>query len=398
MKLSTRFAAVFYMMAGEELDITINPVTTMAKALGDARLARQDKEQSYREAHERALELIGEHFGQLSEPVVSVHPADVTDAAGAASVDAVRYGVVLASLARLAQDVANESGLPASELNTASLLQALVDDLSSSDALFNGVGVNGPVLLGACPMSSDADCPSCSTICNVGARTVRNDLANAIGGFIDSQLNATGLGADDLATMKARIAKNTEPELFGDEADVELDPPAVTIDSDHFVVDAGVWWSRDAALILSGSVVSASSGAIRVLLDVNDQAGLPAEIVGDRWQLAVPQELLREAPASNAIRVTAVDSLDNRASLSRAINIDRVPISLEFSPTAVRDEAGDVIDFTTPRPTHNHLGSTLNIGGPGCPKVNKHVTLMDGNDNPLVLNFTAREDVLQESQ
>jgi len=56
--------------------LAISPLTTMAEALGDARLARGDKEADYRAARERSLSLIGGHFGDVD--LLLVTPVDVT--------------------------------------------------------------------------------------------------------------------------------------------------------------------------------------------------------------------------------------------------------------------------------------------------------------------------------
>ncbi len=81
-------------------------------------------------------------------------------------------------------------------------------------------------------------------MCDIGPRTVRGDLANQLEAFVTSTANATGLGTTDISEMKAHIAKDAEPELFGD-APVPGDGPLLTLsDSDFYVdPDTGIWWS-----------------------------------------------------------------------------------------------------------------------------------------------------------
>jgi hypothetical protein len=73
-------------------------------------------------------------------------------------------------------------------------------------------------------------------------------------------------------------------------------------------------------------------------------------------------------------------------------------LTLDIVPTAIKDETGDQIDFSTGAPIHTHAGADIALGGTDCPAVSKYSYLLDpqaplfGSEvtaNPLAWKFTA---------
>ncbi len=193
---------------------------------------------TYPEAHAEAQALLGDHIGG-----VDLHanvPDDPTQAGGGTLTESARYGLAMAALGELAHAIAEASGVSANVVNALTLTRALSDDLGSSEALFDGMGPRGALSIGSCPVPDTCTDSACSTVCDIGPRTVRQDLANQLEAFVNSTANATGLGTTDISEMKAHIAKDAEPELFGD-APVPGDGPTLDAQRQRLLRRSGHW-------------------------------------------------------------------------------------------------------------------------------------------------------------
>ena len=304
-----------------ELTVAVTPLSTMAEALGNARLARGDKETTYPEAHARADALLGDHIGG-----VDLHanvPDDPRQAGGGTLTEAARYGLAMAALGELAHAIAEASQVSANVVNTMTLTRALADDLGSSEALFDSMGPDGAVVVGSCPVPDTCGDSACSTICDIGPRTVRGDLANQLEAFVTSTANATGLGTTDISEMKAHIAKDAEPELFGD-APVPGDGPLLTLsDSDFYVnPDTGIWWSPSAGPSLGGTVESADATIASVTVTVGGTTVTANLFGGNQWAASLSSAPLAVPPATNMVKVVATDSIGNLATIEKEMRVD----------------------------------------------------------------------------
>jgi hypothetical protein len=198
--------------------VTVSPLTTIATALAESRLAHPDREDDYKKAIRRAYALLGEHFGGINlieTPVASTSiEADPNELS-----DDVRHALILAGLSGLAQWIAEESRVSALAFNTVKLTAKLVEDTSDERALFDGKGPGGPLRAGFCPVPAacDTDPSACATVCDLDANTLRADLATGLAFyFLPAAYNGTGLTFERVIDLVEALRTNTEPELFGD--------------------------------------------------------------------------------------------------------------------------------------------------------------------------------------
>ena len=102
--------------------------------------------------------------------------------------------------------------------------------------------------------------------------------------------------------MKAHIAKDAEPELFGD-APVPGDGPLLTLsDSDFYVdPDTGIWWSPSAGPSLGGTVESADATIASVTVTVGSTTVTANLFGGDKWAIGLGANALARPPATNMV-------------------------------------------------------------------------------------------------
>lgn len=161
--------------------VVVSPLTTLAAALGEARLKNKTREALHVDAMERAHELLSVHFADIS--FTDAYPERIVDSA--LIEERQMHFLMLLAFSYLARDIAEESGIPLQELGPLELMAGLLADLSDTTGLFDGVGADGFIRVGACS-PPDISClpddrtPQCRTICDIGAETLRTDLANAL--------------------------------------------------------------------------------------------------------------------------------------------------------------------------------------------------------------------------
>jgi hypothetical protein len=120
-----------------------------------------------------------------------------------------------------------------------------------------------------------------------------------------------------------------------------------------------------------------------------------AVVAGDQWSLTLPMGTVSTSEGVD-VRVVATDPAGNTTTATRRLRYDDAPPVLALVATAVRDEAADVIAFSTlPQsqygnqpgydPTHSHSGPEITLGqtpAPPCtvmgaPRITKHAYLLD---------------------
>src|SRR5690606_11047074 len=96
----------------------------------------------------------------------------------------------------------------------------------------------GPINVASCapPQVSecigDSDSPTCRTVCELGASTLRAELAEAlVFDFLLTPQNRTGIEVVDMLSMIERIRESRDPELFGDAEPEPMAgrPPVITV-------------------------------------------------------------------------------------------------------------------------------------------------------------------------
>ncbi|MBL0219395.1 MAG: hypothetical protein IPQ07_36685 [Myxococcales bacterium] len=71
----------------------------------------------------------------------------------------------------------------------------------------------------------------------------------------------------------------------------------------------------------------------------------------------------------------ADDAMPDPDGLDEPAPVD--PAVLSIVSSAVRDERGDAIDFSTGEPVHTHAGAPIKLGGSGCPVLYRYAYLLD---------------------
>ena len=362
--------------------LQLTPITTMAEALGGARFARR-ADPSWADSQHRALELIGNHFGSI-EPLFTV-PMSTTDL-NFVDTDEERYGWMMLGLNRIAGNI-EQAGSASSQLaNPVAIGTALAADLASSEALFDGNG--GTLSIGTCPAPEFCSDTACSTVCDIGPRTVRSQLAQAI--LEGARANAVDEGI--VESLRNQVALNEDVELFGT-ASTDTIAPLLTVHSSGFYIDpTETWWTANRGPTIEGTVGldTSEQATVQIIVGTIDTT-IPVNAAGT-FSFTLPAQTLEPAPATTLVTVIAADSAGNRAREQVLIRLDDEPATAVFEQTQVRDERFDEITFGTPV-VHDHVGPIVNIGAvAGCPQVAKHTTTFEASDdNPLLFTVTASD-------
>jgi hypothetical protein len=192
-----------------EMPLVISPLTTVAAALAEQRLA-EGQAPDYAAAATRAHALLDQHFE------IDLRRAQPVRESSALVTAEVRHALVLAGLSGIVHEAALRTGRPLSAMNIGMLTAALVEDARGPGARLDGVGPAGPVALG-----------TCGAECLLPADALRGGLARALAGdFLLSTANETGVTFAEVSEYLLRLAAGGEPELFGDTPGGELDAGA----------------------------------------------------------------------------------------------------------------------------------------------------------------------------
>lgn len=200
---------------GETIDVVVSPVTTLVSAYAEC-LLRTGKQSTPEESLDRAEALFADYFGigASGYTPTSTVPFPVTDAL-APDLDAATWaGLLNAGLSQAALRIAEVSGLePGVRVSAATLTEALVQDLSDEDCVFDGGGANGQIVQGEVELSAD---------------TLRGAPQGLLAGmleFADFGRNASGITAEELRPTLEELARFESP-LFGTIGRrPDLDPP-----------------------------------------------------------------------------------------------------------------------------------------------------------------------------
>jgi hypothetical protein len=339
--ITTEFADGFYAQAvvtdpfpGDRIFLTLSPLTTLAKALGDQRFA-QRMEPTYSEAARQAYVLMSEHFlldhaeNEIDLRKVVPDPLDVLVTNGLTY--EVRYMLALAAMWTLEQSIAARSAEP---LPSFALFEALTEDAFGPQAILDGLGQAGKVTVG-----------TCTPACELGPQTLRTELTETMmSDFIPSPANGTGLDFPDIVEWLYQVAGNDEIALFGNEPPQgfdDIEPPVVAAlaspffdESENLVrFDASlraVHEHTPAALVdLAGTLAGPCDQVLHKHVDTlrADPDANPL-----RWRLAVRDDLtgvdaadiravLRPGGAAPGYELTVLPATDPASDAGRAFDI-----------------------------------------------------------------------------
>jgi hypothetical protein len=187
--------------------VIITPLTHMATSLAHARVAA-GKETTMALAADQAYELIGDHF--FSVDIGDTVPSALTNAIGTVTEDE-RYGLILHGLSEQAHVIAEANALTDQALTSVSVATKLAQDLGSTEALFNGDGVTGALML-CTPLGQ---CAPCVGLCTVDGNVTRSGLAQALlAYFNDTSHNHSGATYDLMRTQLDDLRLDTNEELY----------------------------------------------------------------------------------------------------------------------------------------------------------------------------------------
>lgn len=231
-------------------ELTISPFTALAVAVGEGRLASEDRR--YIQAMHRAQEELGEHLGDID--IALTHPATSYRADGAGGLlEDERYLLILTAFADLAQSMADESGFADAQFWSLDLLRALLSDAWDGQGLLDGQCQSGLLSVAACVKPSgclpEIRTGACKTVCDLDGNTLRMDLANAIVyRFLPSDKNVVSLTFNDVRLLAEGLVSREAPLLFGavqassilgPAPIIEVEPTFVGDESDDIVSFSG---------------------------------------------------------------------------------------------------------------------------------------------------------------
>src|SRR5262249_3883189 len=135
---------------------------------------------------------------------------------------AAKAGTLEAGLSELVLRAATRSKITLAGMSTLELLSLLREDLAAPKAVLDGLdGGGAPLLLG-----------TCDSVCVLSSKTLREDLAASIAGFLGSTTNLSGLGVGDAKDLMDGLACGPAGVLFPTHGSCDYDHegPEITID------------------------------------------------------------------------------------------------------------------------------------------------------------------------
>jgi hypothetical protein len=351
----------------EERTITVSPVSDLAVALADARVAA-GKDPDRIAAYHTAVALFDAHWD--TDPF----DADVKDLSAPSSLDdGAKLTLAIHGLAQLAAQAAVEQGVAAGSLTQLQLLALLRQDVAAPGEVFDGEG--GALRLGTCADGL--------FLCEVGADSLRGYLGGAILAFARTPANGTGLGRDDLLTWLERLRTNAEPQLFGAAAVGPFDPLAPTVSwaapSEGTTFTAGQSIAIDVSAADANGVASVTVEVVGATATVTDTDPSP-----ERFVAMVPVAGLPEGPLT--LTAIARDLDDNTASASRGVVIDQVSGGTISGTVTKGRVAGATV--TAYRYGNGARGAAVGTGTTDAMGNLTNLLVADGTAGPILLEAT----------
>jgi hypothetical protein len=205
-------------IAGDSLEsIVVSPISHLAAVLTVFFMHSQGL--GVDQAADKAWSHLNAHFGAIDWRAVM--PLDLTTSTSAQLDGDARAGLLLAAISQEAMDIAiNHHLTPGGEVNSLTLLQALVQDLTA-EGLFNGMGPGGQLML---PASRPTDAYA------LDGQTVRSYLGQSAVAFLQSAQNKSHIAPADATPFLNSMAANSDSVLFSG-ASGTLNGPSCTFTS-----------------------------------------------------------------------------------------------------------------------------------------------------------------------
>lgn len=187
----------------------------------------------------------------------------------------------------------------------------------------------------------------------------------------DSTADGSAAGSAE-EPVACEAASDCSPGVACDTNTHECVTDALAIEQADFVDDGLRLWSATSGPVLRGTYEGSSSAVVQV--KVGSSAPVLASVDGSRWSVQLPSGTF--TANDTLVSVTMTDPSRGVVSLERTFALDSTPPVIGLGTSKVRDEGGDLIDFSSGVPVHNHAGPEVDLGV-GCPVVRKYSYLMD---------------------
>ncbi len=204
--------------SGASVDVTISPISSIARSLAKAAIARGS---SLSDAVNAAWTHVNNHFGGLDWR--TIHPTSLTPSQPVTVTmsDATKAGLVLAGISQAARTMAETSSLsPGTSVTGGTLSGAEADD--AMDGTLDGNAGSTALLQGSGALTSF---------------TFRRILGQGIIKFVGTSYNKTQVVVSDVMSLANALAADSDPYLFCPNqaaapscagGSLELQPPSIT--------------------------------------------------------------------------------------------------------------------------------------------------------------------------
>lgn len=215
----------------------------------------------------------------------------------------------------------------------------------------------------------------------------RSSVATAVACLVPL-LASTGCATRDNPVTCTR-ADECESGLACDLSANACVPATVFFAADGFDADGDTWWTATDAPVIHGTVDDPNAANLQLF--VGDVAlGPPAAIDGERWSVTLPAGSL---PTGTTVVAARLAGAAGTVETSQRFGVDGDGPRLEVTAASgARDERGDLIDFASGEPVHEHAGPMITIDA-SCPDVFVHGYLTgeepaygrELSDNPIAI-------------
>lgn len=204
--------------SGASLTVTVSPISSIARALAKAAMARGS---SLTDAVNTAWTHVNTHFGGLDWRTIQPTSLTPSSPITVTMSDATKAGLILAGISQAARTMAETSGLsPGTSVTGGSLSGAGADD--ALDGTLDGNAGSTALLQGSVALTS---------------YTFRRVLGQAIIKFVGTSYNKTQLVVADVLSLATALAADSDPYLFCANqtaapncagGSLQLQPPSIT--------------------------------------------------------------------------------------------------------------------------------------------------------------------------
>ena len=279
--------AAALVQAGKPLSLMVTPLTHLAAALTEYRIAQGM-------AVEAAIDSANDELQQLfGFNVVTVYPRSIADQGNTAGLSDDRlYGFYTASLSSWSKRISEQNGLAPHTVYTSIALSQLLYNDMAADGLLDG---NGRSKASSQPTALAAG------VVVLGPTTYRLALAQNMLAMAAGSINATAISVDTLLPRASALA-NSSHRIFAGEAPRQPEQNSIQFSSDENPDNYRSGVFNYAITLGSPEMIS----GVRVEID---GAVLPVTLVPGA--MTVPIDTTRYADGEHSVRVIAKDWLGN---------------------------------------------------------------------------------------